>query len=134
MLLRTVPAPVGRVLDIGCGWGPIAIAAALVGAGVRVTAIDVNERALDLAARNAVTAGVGERVAVMKPDAVPADAVFDTIWSNPPIRVGKAALHELLGTWLPRLAPGGEAWLVVQRNLGADSLAGWLAEQGWGDG
>ena len=132
VLLRTVPAPVGRVLDIGCGWGPIAIAAALMAPGVHVTAIDVNERALDLAARNAVTAGVGERVAVMKPDAVPADAAFDTIWSNPPIRVGKAALHELLATWLPQLAPGGEAWLVVQRNLGADSLGVWLAEQGWG--
>jgi len=61
------------------------------------------------------------------------EAVFDTIWSNPPIRVGKAALHDLLGAWLPRLAPAGEAWLVVQRHLGADSLAVWLADQGWGE-
>ena len=133
VLLRTVPAPVGRVLDIGCGWGPIALAAALLSTDVAVTAVDVNERALDLAKRNAVAAGVGDRVAVMTPDAVPGDAVFDTIWSNPPIRVGKAALHELMGTWLPRLAPGGEAWLVVQRHLGADSLAAWLALQGWGE-
>ena len=133
VLLRTVPAPNGRVLDIGCGWGPIALAAALMSPDAVVTAIDVNERALDLAARNAVAAGVGDRVAAMTPDAVPGDAVFDTIWSNPPIRVGKAALHELLGLWLPRLAPGGEAWLVVQRHLGADSLATWLAQQGWGE-
>ena len=132
VLLRTVPAPVGHVLDLGCGWGPIALAAALASPDVTVTAVDVNERALDLAARNAVTAGVADRVAVMAPDAVPADALFDTIWSNPPIRIGKAALHELLGLWLPRLAPGGSAWLVVQRNLGADSLAVWLADQGWG--
>jgi 16S rRNA G1207 methylase RsmC len=132
VLLRTVPAPRGRVLDIGCGWGPIAITAALMAPDATVTAIDVNERALDLARRNAVTAGVGDRVVVAHPNDVPASQTFDTIWSNPPIRIGKPALHELLAMWLPRLTPGGEAWLVVQRNLGADSLAAWLAEQGWG--
>jgi len=132
VLLRTVPAPRGEVLDIGCGWGPIAIAAALMSPEVQVTAVDVNERALDLARRNAETAGVASRIDVLLPDAVPAAASFDTIWSNPPIRIGKAALHDLLGVWLPRLSPGGEAWLVVQRNLGSDSLAAWLADQGWG--
>jgi 16S rRNA G1207 methylase RsmC len=133
VLLRTVPTPRGAVLDIGCGWGPIAIAAALSSPEVTVTAVDVNERALELARRNAATAGVGDRVHVSLPSVVPDNATFDTIWSNPPIRIGKAALHELLGTWLPRLTPGGEAWLVVQRNLGADSLAAWLTEQGWGE-
>ncbi|MGC4175799.1 class I SAM-dependent methyltransferase [Demequina sp.] len=132
VLLRTVPEPRGAVLDIGCGWGPISIAAALASPSVTVTAIDVNERALDLARRNAATAGVGDRVNVSLPSVVPANATFDTIWSNPPIRIGKAALHSLLGEWLPRLNPGGEAWLVVQRNLGADSLAAWIAQQGWG--
>jgi 16S rRNA (guanine1207-N2)-methyltransferase len=53
------------------------------------------------------------------------------IWSNPPIRIGKAALHELLSAWLGRLAPGGTAYLVVQRNLGSDSLQRWLTESGW---
>ena len=132
VLRRTVPEPRGRVLDIGCGWGPISIAAALMSPDVSVVAIDVNERALDLARRNAAIAGVGDRVSVGLPSVVPATETFDTIWSNPPIRIGKAALHELLGEWLPRLSPGGEAWLVVQRNLGADSLATWLADQGWG--
>jgi 16S rRNA (guanine1207-N2)-methyltransferase len=55
---------------------------------------------------------------------------FTEIWSNPPIRIGKQALHDLLLTWLPRLAPGGRAVLVVGRNLGADSLHRWLEEQG----
>ncbi|WP_042214559.1 class I SAM-dependent methyltransferase [Demequina mangrovi] len=129
VLLRTVPEPRGRVLDIGCGWGPIALEAALRGAS-SVTAVDVNERALDLLRRNATRLGVA--VDASLPDAVPADATFDTIWSNPPIRIGKDALHALLATWLPRLAPGGEAYLVVQKNLGADSLARWIAAQGWG--
>jgi 16S rRNA G1207 methylase RsmC len=56
---------------------------------------------------------------------------FAAIYSNPPVRVGKAALHDLLLKWLPRLKPGGRAYLVVQRNLGADSLATWLATQGY---
>ncbi|WP_062312904.1 class I SAM-dependent methyltransferase [Demequina rhizosphaerae] len=129
VLLRQVPEPRGRVLDIGCGWGPIALEAALRGAS-SVTAVDVNERALDLLRRNAARLGVAVEASL--PDDVPADAVFDTIWSNPPIRIGKDALHALLATWLPRLAPGGEAYLVVQKNLGADSLAKWIAAQGWG--
>lgn len=54
---------------------------------------------------------------------------YDLIWSNPPIRVGKQVLHELMRTWLPRLLPGGEAYLVVQRNLGSDSLQRWLAAE-----
>ena len=58
---------------------------------------------------------------------MPSDVEFDTIWSNPPIRIGKEELHRLLLTWLPRLAPGGNAWLVVQKNLGSDSLQRWLA-------
>ncbi len=129
VLLRAVPEPRGALLDIGSGWGPIALEAALRGAS-SVTAVDVNERALDLLRRNAARLGVA--VDACLPGEVPADATFDTIWSNPPIRIGKDALHALLATWLPRLAPGGEAFLVVQKNLGADSLATWIAAQGWG--
>ena len=60
------------------------------------------------------------------PDEVDPTLRFDTIWSNPPIRVGKEVLHNILLTWLPRLAPGGAAYLVVQKNLGSDSLQKWL--------
>jgi 16S rRNA (guanine1207-N2)-methyltransferase len=123
------PAP-GRVLDLGCGYGVIGLAIAAAVPGATVTGIDVNERALLLAAENAVALGVADRFAACLPDAVPADAEFDEIWSNPPIRIGKEALHELLLTWLPRLAEGGRAVLVVGKNLGADSLQRWLAEQG----
>ncbi|HWK90763.1 MAG TPA: methyltransferase [Luteimicrobium sp.] len=132
VLLRTVPdlpADASDVLDLGCGWGPVALTMALeardTAPGARVWAVDVNERSLDLVARNAARLGV--EVEARLPDDVPADVRFDTIWSNPPIRVGKEALHELLVRWLPRLRPGGDAWLVVQRNLGADSLQAWLA-------
>ena len=125
------PGPTDRILaDVGCGYGPIAVALALRAPDAVVWAIDVNERALDLTATNAETLGVGDRVRVATPDAVPSDLVVDRFWSNPPIRVGKAALHDVLATWMARVAPGGAAHLVVARNLGADSLHRWLADQG----
>lgn len=131
VLLREAPAPpdAGTFLDLGCGSGAIALALAKRSPGATVWAVDVNDRARDLTAANAGRNGTGN-VRVATPDDVPADVRFDLIWSNPPIRIGKAALHELLLTWLGRLAPGGAALLVVQKHLGADSLQRWLTEQG----
>jgi 16S rRNA (guanine1207-N2)-methyltransferase len=125
-----VPPPQGDMLDLGSGYGPIAIALARRSPGAKVWAVDVNERALALTRANAAVARTPNIVACL-PDEVPADVRFAAIYSNPPVRVGKAPLHELLERWLPRLAPGASAYLVVQRNLGADSLATWLAAQGW---
>ncbi len=132
VLLTEAPGPAGGVvLDLGCGYGPIACVTALRTPSAQVWAVDVNERALDLTARNAAALGLTSRVRVSTPDDVPDDLVFDEIWSNPPIRIGKPALHALLTRWLRRLRVGGTAWLVVAKNLGSDSLQRWLAEQGW---
>jgi 16S rRNA G1207 methylase RsmC len=130
VLLRSVPAPpadASEVLDLGCGWGPVALTLAMRASRARVWAVDVNERSLDLTRRNAARLGL-PGVQACAPDGVPDDVRFDALWSNPPIRVGKSVLHEMLETWLPRLRPGASAYLVVQRNLGADSLQGWLAD------
>ena len=127
VLLDAVPSPVGRILDVGCGWGPIALDAALDNSSAEVWAIDVNERALELTRRNAARFGL-DNVHVSTPDAVPANLEFDAIWSNPPIRVGKSELHDILHAWLPRLRSGGHAWLVVAKHLGAESLMKWLRE------
>ncbi|WP_211116350.1 class I SAM-dependent methyltransferase [Glycomyces buryatensis] len=123
-----LPDTAGTFLDLGCGYGPIAAVLAQRG-DAEVWAVDINRRALDLARRN--TEKAPGTVHIGTPDEVPADVKFDEIWSNPPIKVGKDALHELLETWLPRLKPGGVAWLVVSKHLGADSLARWLTEAGW---
>ena len=123
----------GTFLDVGCGWGPIALTMGIQAPNATVWAIDINERARELTARNAVRCGL-TNVRVAAPHEVPDDLRFDVIWSNPPIRVGKAALHELLQTWLNRLTPTGEAWLVVAKSLGAPSLLTWLNEtlpSGW---
>ena len=130
LLLDGPPPPVdGDLLDLGCGYGPIAVALARRSPGARVWAVDVNRRALDLCAANADAAGV--HVETATPDEVPAGVRFAGMWSNPPVRIGKAALHDLLTRWLDRLAPEGRAALVVHRHLGADSLARWLDEGGW---
>lgn len=126
VLLREVPGPPsGDLLDLGCGWGPLALTMALESPHATVWAVDVNTRALDLVRRNAERLGVAG-VRAVTPDEVPDDVAFATIWSNPPIRVGKEQLHDMLRRWLPRLAPGAAAWLVVQKNLGSDSLARWI--------
>ncbi|MGR2753840.1 class I SAM-dependent methyltransferase [Agromyces arachidis] len=134
VLLDEVPdAPqAGHLLDLGSGWGPIALTMGLEAPHATVWAVDVNERALDLVRRNARRLGL-DKVNAVAPDDVPADVRFAAIWSNPPIRIGKAELHALLRRWLPHLADGATAWLVVQKNLGADSLQRWLAEE-FGDG
>lgn len=132
LLEAPVPRAAGTLLDLGCGYGPIAVTLALRSPSSTVWAVDVNERARALCTRNAEAAGVGARVRVAAPEDVPADVRFDGVWSNPPIRVGKDALHSLLSTWLTRLsAPDGRAWLVVQRHLGSDSLQRWLDASGW---
>ena len=133
VLLRETAPPEseGTFLDLGCGYGVLSCALAMVQPRAEVWAVDVNERALLLARENAGSLGVAERVHPVLPDDVPDGVRFAEIWSNPPIRIGKAALHELLLRWLPRLAPGGRAVMVVGKNLGADSLQRWLGEQGW---
>lgn len=134
VLLRSVEPPVaaGNYLDLGCGYGPIACALATENEHGEVWAVDVNERALELTAANAEALGVADRVHPALPDDVPTEVRFDEIWSNPAIRIGKPELHRMLLRWLPRLAPDGRAWLVVGKNLGADSLQRWLIDQGFG--
>lgn len=130
ILLDEVPDPPssGDLLDLGCGWGPIALTLAMRSPEATVWAVDVTERALDLTRRNAQALGLNN-VRAVRPEDVPADTPFAAIWSNPPIRIGKPAVHELMRTWLPRLAKGADAHLVVGKNLGADSLQRWITSE-----
>jgi 16S rRNA G1207 methylase RsmC len=129
-LLFSVPAlpSEGTFLDVGCGWGPLALTMALEAPGASVWAVDVNERSCELTQKNATRLGCNN-IQVRKPNDVDPELRFDVIWTNPPIRVGKAELHAILSTWLPRLNRDGQAYLVVAKHLGADSLEKWLAAE-----
>lgn len=133
VLLHKAPRPDastrGALLDLGCGYGAIAVVLAAGAPEATVYAVDVNSRALDLVRRNADD--LRANIVAATPDDVPDGVRFSQIWSNPPIRVGKDELHAMLLRWLPRLTDDGVAWLVVARNLGADSLQQWLVERGW---
>lgn len=131
-LLQEAPPPpaAGTFVDLGCGYGPIACTLALRAPDALVYAVDVNRRGLDLCARNVATLSLGN-VTVAHADEVPSELTIDLVWSNPPIRIGKPALHALLTGWLDRLSADGSVLLVVQKHLGADSLQRWLQQQGW---
>lgn len=132
VLIENADVPSGGVfLDLGCGGGVIAIALAKLRPDAQVWAVDVNERALEVTRRSSELNGT-TNVRVALPTQVPAELRFDAIWSNPPIRIGKAELHRLLREWLARLTDSGVADLVVHKNLGSDSLAKWLGAEGYG--
>jgi len=126
----SIPESAQSILDLGCGYGPIALTAASRAPRSTVWGIDVNNRALALARANATANGL-TNVHFGTMNEVPKDLTFDLIMSNPPIRIGKAALHELLMTWMTRLSPNATVWMVVHKHLGSDSLADWLTAQGW---
>ncbi|WP_018656375.1 class I SAM-dependent methyltransferase [Actinomadura flavalba] len=132
ILLETVPPPPahGDLLDLGCGYGPIALTMASRSPQASVWGVDVNERALQAARENAKTGGL-DNVRFSRADEIDPSRRYAALWSNPPIRIGKPALHALLLTWLPRLSPGALAHLVVQKHLGSDSLHRWLDQQGY---
>ena len=137
VLLRKAPEPDLRpgdlAIDLGCGWGPLTLALCEKAAGADVWAVDVNERALELTRKNAARSGFSPKA--LAPDealAALGDRKIQLNWSNPPVRIGKERLHELLATWIEKLSDDGAAYLVIQRNLGADSLRSWMLGQGGG--
>ena len=135
VLLAEAPTPpgTGTFLDLGCGWGPLAISLGLLSPDSQVLAVDVSERARDLSRTNAQRAGVCLQVGSPEEILTAAKAAggIDLIWSNPPVRIGKKPLQDLLLTWLPLLKSDGEAILVMGKNLGADSMQKWLCAQGF---
>ncbi|GLY00854.1 methyltransferase [Actinoplanes sp. NBRC 101535] len=135
VLLRKADLPTagveGTFLDLGCGYGPIAAVLAVEAPKAVIWAVDVNSRARELTEENAKALEASGRIRVAAPDEVPDDVVFDEIWSNPPTHIGKAELHVLLERWMPRLAPEGTAWLVINKHLGGDSLHSWLVAHDW---
>ncbi len=129
-LLLEAPTPIvppKHVLDLGCGYGPIAAVLEHRFPNANVWATDINNRALKLSAKNLT----GVNTTVCRPEEIPQEISFDLIWSNPPVRIGKDKMMDLLSLWLKRLTTSGSAVLVVNKNLGSDSLHTWMESEGW---
>lgn len=124
-LIETLELPPGaRVLDVGCGYGPMGLAAASVCPDGHVTMVDINERAVELARENARRNGIAN-VRVVQSDLleqVKAER-FDVIITNPPIRAGKQVVHRIFTEAYECLNPGGSLWVVIQKKQGAPSAA-----------
>lgn len=124
LLLNSLPALTGRVLDLGCGAGVIGVC---VGKANRVelTQSDVNERALALTRENLARNGVAGTV--VESDGFSAlSGAFDTILTNPPIRAGKAVIYRMFAEAKEHLAAGGALYLVIRKQQGAESAKKYL--------
>lgn len=124
LLLNSLPALTGRVLDLGCGAGVIGVC---VGKANRVelTQSDVNERALALTRENLARNGVAGTV--VESDGFSAlSGTFDTILTNPPIRAGKAVIYRMFAEAREHLAAGGALYLVIRKQQGAESAKKYL--------
>ncbi|RCX14005.1 16S rRNA (guanine1207-N2)-methyltransferase [Fontibacillus phaseoli] len=123
VLIDAMEVPVdARVLDVGCGYGPIGLSAALLASRGHVTMIDVNGRAVELAKENA-TANRITNVTVLQSDlfAELGEEKFDIVLTNPPIRAGKEIVHTIFEGAFERLRDGGSLWIVIQKKQGAPS-------------
>lgn len=111
-----------KVLDVGCGYGPIGLSIAADYPNAEVHMVDVNERAIDLSKRNAEKNGISN-VRVYESDALKGvlGGGFSAVISNPPIRAGKKVVHEILETSFVKLDIDGELWIVIQKKQGAPS-------------
>ncbi|ASS76937.1 16S rRNA methyltransferase [Tumebacillus algifaecis] len=130
LLIETMEIPEGaKVLDVGCGYGPIGITAALLAGSGQVTMVDVNERAVELATKNieqnvapGAQAIISDRFEKLNGEK------FDRILTNPPIRAGKEVVHSIFEGSVEHLTENGELWVVIQKKQGAPSAKKKLEE------
>ncbi len=117
------------IIDVGCGYGPITCVVADQFPQAQIIGVETNQRARDLAIKNCRKNIGGDRIRIMSPAEVDDTIMVDLIISNPPIRIGKDALYELLRGWSTRLNADGQMWLVIAKNLGSDSTAAYLESE-----
>lgn len=129
-LIESMVIPVhAKVLDVGCGYGPIGLTAARIASQGHVTMIDVNARAVELARENALANGISN-ITVIESNLFEAleGKDYDVVLTNPPIRAGKEVVHAIFEGAYERLRSGGSLWIVIQKKQGAPSARQKLEE------
>lgn len=120
LLIESLPPLAGRVLDLGCGWGPVGAFLAKLNPAAQLVLADVNQRALALARRNLKANGVEAEV-VESDGFERVEGTFSHVVTNPPIRAGKALIYALFDEAFRRLEPGGALTIVIRKQQGAPS-------------
>ena len=126
ILLKALPAQLaGRVLDLGCGWGPVGVSVGKAFPDCRVVMSDVNERALELAKANAKRNGV-QADCVLSDGLDQVQGTFDAVITNPPIRAGKQVIYRMFAQSAQRLNENGCLYIVIRKQQGAQSAVTYL--------
>lgn len=129
ILLEALPNVSGRVLDLGCGWGPVGITLGKLYPDLSIIMSDVNQRAVDLAKTNIIKNGIRNAEAVVSDGFEKIEGTFDCIITNPPIRAGKQTIYRMFDDAIERLNPGGSLYIVIRRQQGAESALKHLGER-----
>lgn len=116
-----------RLLDLGCGWGPVGIIIKRFNPDIEVTAVDVNSRAVQLTNLNAVQNKTLIK-ACLCTDILTLNLLFDSIILNPPIRAGKVVIYDLYDKAYHTLRENGSLYIVIQKKQGASSSVNKLSE------
>lgn len=126
VLLEALPALGGRILDLGCGWGPVGAALGMKYPDAEIVMTDVNERAVDLAKRNLQLNGVKNALVLQGDGYENVQGKFDAIILNPPIRTGKQVIYAMFADGRDYLAENGALYIVIRKQQGAESAEKYL--------
>ena len=127
MDLADLPAG-ARILDLGCGWGPVGTVLGKKYPEAEILLSDVNQRAADLAKQNLDANGVKNAQVVCGDGYEAVEGKFDAIVLNPPIRAGKAVIYAMFEKAREYLVPGGSLYIVIRKQQGAPSALKYLRE------
>ena len=117
----------GKILDLGCGYGPIGLTIAITSPDARVDLADINPRAVALCDKNARILGLSQRVTCLQSDIYEKiEGPYDSIVVNPPIRAGKIVTYAMYEGAKQNLIDGGSLFIVIRKAQGAESAARYI--------
>jgi len=128
ILIKSLPPLHGKILDLGCGYGPIGISLAKLNPSCQITMVDINNRAVELSRQNIQQNNVENAIVLQSDGFEKVDGLFNAIVSNPPIRAGKKVIYPLFEHSIDYLDKDGALYLVIQKKQGAKSTLEKLTE------
>ena len=126
IMLEAMPEMHGRVLDLGCGWGPVGLAVGKKYPKTEIVMTDINLRAVETAEKNLKANGVKNAKAIQGDGYENVEGKFDFILLNPPIRTGKDVIYGMFSGARKYLSESGALYIVIRKQQGAESAEKYL--------